>query len=480
MYQAEALPAASPESQGVASSAILAFVEAAEHLPCGELHSVLLARHGRQIAAGWWHPYAPEYPHMLYSLSKSFTATAIGLLLEDGKISLDDLVLDYFLAEAPPDPSEHLRAMRVRHLLSMSTGHAADALPNLDRRLGESWMRAFLSAPVVFAPGTHFLYNTSATYMLSAIVQRRTGQRLLEYLRPRLFGPLGIEHPTWEQSPEGIDTGGFGLNTTTADIARFGQLYLQQGRWQGRQLLPEAWVREATTCQIANGEDAENDWQQGYGYQFWRCRQGAYRGDGAFGQFCLVLPEQDAVLAITAGLEDMQSVLNLVWQHLLPAMVPEPLSENTVASDVLRARLASLRLRPVAGAGTSPLASLISGRAISLDGHASELSSCRLAFEGETCAVTLESAGRAQTFACGDGTWAPGTLAVPALPETSRIAASGAWQDEQTFKARVLFSETPFARDLTWRFAADRVTLEVRENVSFAPIETLRLQGRLL
>ena len=137
--------------------------------------------------------------------------------------------------------------------------------------------------------------------MLSAIVQKATGKTVLDYLRPRLFEPLGIENPTWETSPQGISLGGYGLSIRTEDIARFGQLYLQKGKWQGKQLVPAAWVEAATARQTSNGSNPKSDWDQGYGYQFWRCRHGAYRGDGAFGQFCIVMPEQDAVVAITSG-----------------------------------------------------------------------------------------------------------------------------------------------------------------------------------
>ena len=156
--------------------------------------------------------------------------------------------------------------------------------------------------------------------MLSAIVQKATGKTVLDYLKPRLFEPLGIEHPTWETSPQGISTGGYGLSIRTEDIAKFGQLYLQKGKWHGKQLVPAAWVEAATARQTSNGSNPKSDWDQGYGYQFWRCRHGAYRGDGAFGQYCIVMPEQDAVIAITSGVKDMQAVLNLVWDKLLPAM----------------------------------------------------------------------------------------------------------------------------------------------------------------
>ena len=204
-----------------------------------------------------------------------------------------------------------------------------------------------------YKPGTHFLYNTPATFMLSAIVQKATGMTVLDYLTPRLFEPLGIEHPTWETNPQGINTGGYGLSIRTEDIARFGQLYLQKGRWKGKQLVPAAWVEAATARQTSNGSDPKSDWDQGYGYQFWRSRHGAFRGDGAFGQFCIVLPEQDAVIAITSGTRDMQSVLNLVWNQLLPAMKAAPLATEPEAQKKLEQKLSSLVLPPQEGKGAS-------------------------------------------------------------------------------------------------------------------------------
>ena len=282
------------------------------------MNSFMLVRHGHVVAEGWWAPYGPDAPHSLYSLSKSFTSTAVGLAIAEGKLSVDDEVLKFFPEDAPAEPGSNLKAMRVSDLLRMSTGHQVEP----QRPPDKAWTKTFLAQPVPFKPGTHFLYNTSATYMLSAIVQKATGMTVLDYLRPRLFDPLGIEHPTWETSPQGISTGGFGLSIRTEDIARFGQLYLQKGKWNGKQLVPAAWVEAATARQTSNGSNPKSDWDQGYGYQFWRCRHGAYRGDGAFGQFCIVMPEQDAVIAITSGVKDMQAVLNLVWDKLLPAMKP--------------------------------------------------------------------------------------------------------------------------------------------------------------
>ena len=269
MAAKNSLPRCAPEAQGVSSAAIARFVDAVERMPGNnELHSFMLLRHGAVVAEGWWSPYAPKRPHTLFSLSKSFTSTAVGLAVAEGYLSVEDRVLSFFPDDAPVRVSKNLDAMQVKHLLAMSTGHAEDTMSPMARRRDRNWIKAFLARPVKYKPGTHFLYNTGASYMLSAIVQRLTGMTLLDYLQPRLFRPLGIEHPTWEVSPQGITMGGFGLNITTEDIARFGQLYLQKGCWNGKQLLPETWIEQAGSVQTVNGADPNSDWQQGYGYNW--------------------------------------------------------------------------------------------------------------------------------------------------------------------------------------------------------------------
>ena len=334
MSRATLLKRSSPEAEGIPSAAVLDFTRAVEQHShaLDAVQGFMLLRHGKVAAEGWWTPYGPQSPHSLYSLSKSFTSSAIGLAVAEGLCAVEDPVLSFFPDDAPANPSENLQAMRVGHLLSMNTGHHADTTERVFRGDDDNWPRSFLSLPVEHEPGTWFVYNTAATYMLSAIITKLTGQSLLAYLRPRLFDPLGIEDPAWETDPRGVSIGGSGLHIRTEDIARFGQMYLQKGRWRGRCILPEAWITEATSAHSDNSNTQTNpDWTAGYGYQFWRCRPGCYRGDGVFGQFCIVMPEQDAVLAIISGVRDMQAVLDKVWAHLLPAMQPEALPADPQA-----------------------------------------------------------------------------------------------------------------------------------------------------
>jgi CubicO group peptidase (beta-lactamase class C family) len=334
------LPRSSPEAQGISSEAIRAFALAVDK-DITTMHSFMVVRHGQVVAEGWWKPQSPETRHAMYSLSKSFTSTAVGLAIEEGKLHLDDEVLKIFPDLAPPEPSKNLRAMRVRDLLTMSTGH--ETVPKFKKDV--PWVQTALAHPVPHKPGTHFLYDASASYLLSAIVQKVTGQTVLDCLGPRLFEPLGIDKPTWGTSPQGVSLGGYGLSIRTEDIAKFGQLYLQEGKWQGKQLLPASWVRAATGRQMSNGSNPKSDWEQGYGFQFWRCRHGAYRGDGAKGQFCIVLPDLDAVIAMTADAPDMQAQLSLVWDKLLPAFQAKALPENKKEQEKLKQTLAGLTVR---------------------------------------------------------------------------------------------------------------------------------------
>ncbi len=345
------LPRSTPEAEGVRSDAIRGFVEAANER-INTLHSFMLIRHGKVIAEAWWKPESAETPHVLWSLSKSFASTAVGFAVTEGKLSLDDEVVKFFPESVPAGASEHLRSMRVRHLLSMSGGH--DTEPKFDIQKGPS-VRGFFEHPVVHAPGTWFRYNTPSTYMCSAIVTKVTGQTVVDYLKPRLFDPLGIDSPRWDASEEGYSKGGYGLFLRTEEIAKFGELFLRAGKWGDVQLIPESWVRAATSKQVDNDRAPSAktpEWSQGYGFQFWRCRHNAYRGDGRDGQICLVMPDQDAVLAITAQTGQMQAELDLVWEKLLPAFENKAIAVDEPAQARLRSALTRLEVPPKKAPGS--------------------------------------------------------------------------------------------------------------------------------
>ena len=296
-----------------------------------DIHSVMIVRDGNVIYSHWQSEGVDSVPHVLHSVSKTFTATAVGLAIAEGKMALTDKVIDFFPDKLPAEVSDNLKAMTVRDLLTMSCGH--DVEPS-GRNAEQDWVTVFLAHPVVHEPGTFYLYNSIGTYMLSAIVQEVTGEKIVDYLTPRLFEPLHIDKPRWEESPQGINCGGWGLYLKTEDMAKMGQLLLQKGEWNGKQLIPAEWVAEMSKKQVESinpgtrKEDAEakgmtketSDWMQGYGYQMWRCRPGCFRADGARGQYIIVVPDKNAVVAITSNVEDLQGELNLVWSRILPVL----------------------------------------------------------------------------------------------------------------------------------------------------------------
>jgi len=242
------LPRSTPEAEGINSDGIIAFLKATEKEK-HEFHSFMFLRHGKVIAEGWWSPYAPDLKHTLYSTSKSFTSTAVGFAVTENLIDVSDKVISFFPEDLPDTISPFLADMEIKDLLSMSAGLDPDPTGIISAN-NDNWVKAFLAPPVVNDPGTKFLYNSIATYMLSAIVQKVTGQPVIDYLTPRLFDPLGISGIDWERDPMGINTGGWGLRLKTEDMAKFGQLYLQKGKWNDEQILPEEWVNEATTFKI--------------------------------------------------------------------------------------------------------------------------------------------------------------------------------------------------------------------------------------
>ena len=472
MTNSTLLKRSNPEAEGIPSSAVLDFIRSIEEHthPLDAIHGFMLLRHGNVAAEGWWTPYASQYPHSLYSLSKSFTSSAIGLAVTEGLLTVDDPVLKFFPKETPAKPGENLKAMQVRHLLSMNTGHKEDPTLHVFQDLHQlnllglaahqnantsghvfgnednNWARVFLSLPVEYKPGMWFVYNTAATYMLSAIITRLTGQSLLDYLRPRLFDPLGIENPTWETDPRGINLGGTGLHLKTEDIARFGQMYLQKGMWDGRRILPESWIAEATKATSDNSNTQTNpDWTVGYGYQFWRCQHDCYRGDGAFGQYCIVMPEQEAVLAINSGLRDMQSVLDKVWTHLLPSMQSEALPANPQAYNELCVRLASLSLPLPIGSSSSPRVDELQGKRYKLESNELGLTSISIEFSDEGCTLKFADERGKHSIHVGYDTWLKGTSNLRGYGDES-VAACGAWIGEDTLEVRICFLRVNIAR----------------------------------
>ena len=423
---------ATPESQGVPSEAILKFIDGCEKTfdagDLGAMHGFVIVRHGKVIAEGSWKPFDTlNETHMLYSHSKSFTSSAIGLLADRGKIDLDERIVDIFSNEVPAKVSENLAQLRVRDLLTMNVGKKDHLL-----RDGGDWVKEFLSKDFFRKPGTGFKYDSDATYMLAAIVEKKSGMKMMDYLQKNMFDQIGITKAWTTCSPQGIPCGGWGMNMTTRELARFGQLYLNRGDWDGKRVLSSDWVSLATTRQTWSGWQnvgvkalgEGTDWEQGYGFQFWRCRHGAYRADGAGGQYTVVIPEKDMVVSAHAGLGDFPKELDLIWDNLLPVLKDAPLAENPSAQKKLADRLAKLAIKPVefarARKWTTPFE-------FSLRENSRGFKSVRFdPKDGGGCICTLVTRAGEQKFPAGTGEWQEGSIRI----DTENYEGLGAYIGE--------------------------------------------------
>ncbi|GAA5026494.1 hypothetical protein GCM10023258_20300 [Terrabacter aeriphilus] len=460
------LPRSTPSAQGVDAAGLLAFVDAIERAGL-DPHSLMVVRHGHVVAEGWWRPYAADRVHLAYSLSKTVTATAVGFLVDEGRLSLDDRVLEHFPELDRARVAPGWEDVRVRHCLSMTVGHEEDAWGQVFDRMSGSdfgsdsdWVARVFATTPTREPGTVFAYNQVATYLLSLIVRRVSGEGVAEMLRPRLLDPLGLPDIPWHRDPLGRELGFTGSHLTTEAIASLAQLYLDGGRWQGRRLLPEAWVEEATRAFGPLNEDpgADEDWRRGYGYSFWMQRVG-YRGDGAYGQFLVVLPEHDTVVAITSEQERMQSTLEAMWEHLVPALGGAGAApDGGGAEQALAARLDALEIPALGGGGLGPGAAELTRSAAS--DLARDYTAVSVTRDGADHVLGLQRAGEWIRLPVGSGAWREGELV--AAGATLPVVASGGWVDAETFRAEVIVIESPHrfrveARlgageaDLTWR-----------------------------
>ncbi|MGZ8557138.1 MAG: serine hydrolase domain-containing protein [Chitinophagaceae bacterium] len=486
-----ALARSTPEAEGVSSESIINFLDAARESNT-EFHSIMVLRHGKVIAEGWWAPYAPDLKHTMYSCSKSFTATAIGFAVSENRLTVNDKVISFFPNDLPDTVSAYLAELTVKDMLSMSVGHEKD--PTAIRVSTDSnWVRAFLAVPILYKPGTKFLYNSLATYMLSAIVQKLTGQKVVDYLRPRLFEPLGIEGMDWEVDPRGINTGGWGLRIKTEDMAKFGQLFLQKGKWNGKQILPEAWVNEASTLKIvqhpeySQAKRDSSDWEQGYCYQMWRCRHNAYRGDGAFGQFIIVMPDRDAVIAITAETSSMQEEINLVWKYLLPSMTNDKLPVNKTMAANLQQKLSLLAV-PLPVNTITPAEAKIFNKTFLLEPNEKNIQSLSFNCGDNKCELKLEAGNIVYQFAFGKSRWQMGetTRRGPYLVAAAKasyvglpplkLAGAYSWKDDQTMELTLRYIESPHTEKMICHVDGNNITIDIENSFDYGK-KKLQLKG---
>jgi CubicO group peptidase (beta-lactamase class C family) len=480
-----------PEAAGIPSSAIMHLLDKLES-GYTEPHGLMIMRGGKVCAEGWWTPYAPGIRHGLQSHTKTYAATAVGIAYTEGIVKLDERIIDIFPEYAPAEPSENLKKLTVHHVLCMGCGMDTMPRPSVD------WIREFLAVPVVHEPGTTYMYNSTGSTLLGAIVRKKTGLGLHEYLKPRLFDKIGIDASNlrWYCMPDGMEIGGGGLLATTEDNLRLMKLYADGGVWNGERILAEDYVKLATTLQNESASESKvnppaKDNFVGYGYQIWMCRpKGVYRADGAMGQFTIVVPDRDMLIAITenaagsTGGVAPQQTLDYMWEFLdeIPAGKGEPIPAGPEQEALLK-RMKALALPKPPFAPFSPLQEKVNGRTIKfLEGRLAfgdmsgifmggnrmpdGISDLSFSFDGDLCRMDYTQEGEKTSVTVAmNGGYADNTIGGGIV---TRALASGAWVKENVFRLTLRWIETCHERKYDFTFDGDDVRVEQVDAPRFA------------
>ena len=336
-----------PEEAGLSSRALLDYLDAIQASGI-EQHSVMVVKDGMLAANIHYAPHTQKTPHICFSMSKPFTSMAAGFAIHEGLLNLDDRVIDVLADKAPANPDPWLASVTLHHLLSMSSGlcQKSDILShvfNPENNTGEDWAQAVLACGCDAEPGSVFRYNSHGSYLISCMVQKVAGMNICDYLLPRLFEPLGIEKPRWDMSPQGICCGGWGMYLPVEDFAKFGVCLLQKGMYSGKQIIPADWIELASKPHISTTNvPRHREWSEGYGYHLWPCTNGRFRGDGSEGQFCIISPRQNMIVAATACTENLTGEHDLFDEYLFndAHQTPGTLQEQ----EELAARLQTLAI----------------------------------------------------------------------------------------------------------------------------------------
>lgn len=478
--QINELPRSTPEAEGVPSQALINLFDSLISLPKTEIHSIMVLRHGKVIAETYPAPFAPEYKHTMYSCSKTFVSAAVGLAMDENRLRLTDRVAIFFPELLPDTISSNLADMTVRDLLTMTSGITPDW--NMRNNCSD-WTRAFLAKPVK-VPGEQFEYDSMSTYLLSAIVQKVTGMMVLDYLKLKVFNPMNITEVAWEISPEGVNTGGWGLHIQSESLAKFGQLLLNRGKWEGKQLIPASWVEQMMSKQMETGGD-------GYGYQMWLCEYpGAVRADGALGQYILVIPDKDMVVVITeCTLIDGRTQRRLVWKRLLPEVGDTPLTSGK-AYNQLQKKQSTYQLPVTQGKATSVVSREYAGKCIELGQNKFGWQSLNLQFKPKEIVLTVtETNGNSYDLLFGYKQWLKvSTEVYPPYSITPVdsfkgiegpfwVAGSYAWAEPETLELKAHYVNWISALDIKLHFDGEKVDLKVKENYSSG--EGIIIKGKL-
>ena len=443
-------PASSPESLGIPSNAILSFLERID----GEricMHGFLLVRHNRIATEGYWSPWTADRKHRMYSVSKSFVSLAVGMMIEEGKLGLDDRVADYWPEKLPENLHPWVAESTVRDLLTMSTAHSRTSYTRDD----PDWVWTFFNKEPSHPPGSLFSYDTAATVVLNATVEKLAGMPFLDYMRPRFLDRIGFSEDAWcIRTPEGVSWGGSGVICTLRDLARVGLTCLNLGKWGDEQVLPEDYVREATAKQIDNTARGN----PGYGYQIWRNKGNGFAFRGMGSQYAVGFPDKDFLftcISDTQGAESGTPILDVMLEELFPHLSDTPLPEDPETQDALRSKIDQLAVLPVPGQTDSTCADSMNGIWYNLDENPMGITRMRVTLEGDQGTWEYTNGQGDNTLTFGIGRTVTGRFPqrnyfgeqIGVVPGVEyECLASAAWVDDRTLNLEVCITDNHLGR----------------------------------
>lgn len=454
----------SPETVGIPSQAVLNFIDELDYTGLC-MHGVIMIKDGKVFTEGYYAPFHADFPHRMFSISKSFTSVAIGLLQEEGKLSLDDRICDHFPDKLPPDGVHpYIAETTIRDMLRMASPHKSTTYKLMEC---DDWVKTFFHVEPVRYPGTSFLYDTSASHVLAALVQRLSGMTVLDYLKVKVFDKLGCTGEfRWLKDPVGICQGGSGLICTLRDMTRFALMCMNDGVYDGMQIVPKEYIREATSKQISTCLQYGIEEQQGYGYQFWRCRNNGFAMYGMGGQLAICLPDYDFILTTIADNQGIpngiQGVYEALWKHILPCLKEKRsnIEVDKAACEKLKQRLSTLKVKPVEGSATSAVADEIKGKRYIMSPNPMGISECRIELgkdEG-TFYYSNETGDHRISFGIG-------RMKEQNFPDINLLCiSSAAWADETTLHLRsYIIEELPGSVNVTFTFRKNTITMVMKK-----------------
>lgn len=483
--------AKTPEAVGVSSKVVKDFIDRCIE-ENKEIHSLILIRHGKIACELYREPLAREYKHMMYSVSKSFTSTAIGFAVDEGLLTVDTRFVDIFPEARTDKVDEYLEEMTIEDLLTMRSGKNVSIF--LDRTK-DRWFKDIMASPWISEPGTEFLYISENMYLLCCCIHKLTGMSVMEYLKPRLFEPLGIEDAFWETCPRGIETGGWGLMIKSEDLAKFMYCYSQMGKFDGKQVIPEYWVKAATAYHAdPSAANKDRDSMVGYGYCFWRNAgyENSYRADGMFSQFGIVFEDLDACLIFTGGEVSEQGMRDVIWDYFPKAFIDADENAETTELSIpaypkLPAKPRSLALEHRIKGKTikfrKPIVVNIAGYPVSVvplpalfmeADKAGNISDVTFEFGEHDMYMSWSEGDEFNTVNIGlDGEYRWDNIVLGKIPYTT--CATGCWNTENELEVHIRCVEVVAERVIIFKFNGDNVVMRPSSNPNVGVMaETLK------